>query len=1396
MPPKARGRGNVGWFTRVSEFKLEDLFARKREPGPPRTIYVNQSLPKDEKEIPHATNQVITSKYTVITFLPRSLLEQFRRVANLFFLLIAILQFFSLFETINPAVSVAPLVVILFITALKDGYEDIKRHQSDRHINYSTIRVLRGGDWVNENKMMPKKGFLRRLLPSTGGPPSKEPLDVEAAGDADSMNSAHITNNRPHWHRAYWEDLRVGDLVKIMDNEAVPADILICATSEDENVTFVETKNLDGETNLKSRNAVPALTHLRNAVSCADRKSAFSVYCDRPDTDMYRLNGTVTVDGEVASMDLSMSLLRGMVVRNTGWVVGVVLFTGFDTKVVLNSGETPSKRSKVERQMNIMVFVNLVILAAMALTCGVANSSLEKIYYPEGALWLFGDNTSDNNPQINGLITAVFSLLTFQIIVPISLYISIEFVKTLQAAWIYLDGEIWYQKTDQPAIARSWNLSDDLGQIEYIFSDKTGTLTQNSMVFRQCSIGGKAYRGETTAPTTTPENTKKVTDSDEDTPAQSSSSRDVEAQQPQQPTEQQQPVPLTTKTSISSSDTQQSEEEHTRFEDWSLLEDLKLAENAEPGSEAASHARSLNGFFTVLALCHTALASINPTTNEIQYKAQSPDELALVRAAAEVGFVFTGRDRDVLTLKTPFGQTPERYKLLNVLEFTSARKRMSVIVRKLDDQDPRLLLLSKGADNVIFGRLRNAGGAGGEELKEVTEQHLSEFARSGLRTLTLAYKVLREDEYEAWSRRYYEATIAMEEREEKIEAVSDEIEQQLRLLGATAIEDRLQDGVPETIADLKAAGIKVWVATGDKMETAIAIGRSTNLINEDSNIIVLRGTTDGKPVIDQMKDALEMFFGDTQTIPDKRRASTDDGSGGRGNGLPLKRLNTGLSSIVGPKNGERPGGFILVVDGAALLEAFATDEGQDYLLHLGTSCEGVICCRVSPLQKALVVKLVKDGLDVMTLAIGDGANDVSMIQSADVGVGISGEEGLQAVNSSDYAIAQFRFLKKLLLVHGHWSYSRNSIMILNFWYKNIVPVGVLWWFQIYEFWSANYVFEYTYILLWNTVFTVAPVVGIGLFDRFAESHVLMDYPQLYRYGRENTWFGLRSFALYMFDGIAQSALIFFIITYAYFTTSTRPDGWIVSQYEFSTAIALMAATITNIAIGVSATAWTGWIFFAVFIGLIAAWIFTPVYSAIPPSDADSLLYGDDFLLFHSAVFWFAVIFVLIVAVMPRIIAKAWRIGFNPDDINIIRYAVKKGTYHKPTPEDRVDSSLAGLRRPALLSRTTSRAESIASAIHAAQQLTQQEANASSNPRSASRTDMSTGRTTMHDHGFDFSMEERGVAMNQLQRSLTQIRESVDGGAVDGQQQQHASRGSKFSLRRGIFAKKTSERPKS
>lgn len=259
-----------------------------------------------------------------------------------------------------------------------------------------------------------------------------------------------------------------------------------------------------------------------------------------------------------------------------------------------------------------------------------------------------------------------------------------------------------------------------------------------------------------------------------------------------------------------------------------VLRHFRSAELSREIEAAAADLRSPNrdrhgNYWTNLALCHTVLAGVNPKTGMLEYKAQSPDEAALVQAAADVGFEFRGRDRDVLLLRTPFARELLRFRLLNILEFTSARKRMSVIVRQLGENDEPgnnpVLLLCKGADNVIFERLAE----GGEELKAVTGDQLDLFAREGLRTLTLAHRVIPEDEYKLWDKQYQKALASVDDRDTEIERVSEEVEREMLLLGATAIEDKLQDGVPEAIADLKRAGIKIWVLTGDKLETAVGV---------------------------------------------------------------------------------------------------------------------------------------------------------------------------------------------------------------------------------------------------------------------------------------------------------------------------------------------------------------------------------------------------------------------------------------------------------------------------------------------------------------------------------------------------------------------------------------------
>ncbi|KAK0464027.1 phospholipid-translocating ATPase [Armillaria novae-zelandiae] len=1375
MSNRGRFSGLATWYFKVATFSIETLFVKDKSPGPRRTVFVNDSLPEDyydkkgriKKEHVYTSNQVITSKYNVVTFLPRNLLEQFRRVANIFFLVIATLQFFPQFSTVSPGLALFPLLIVLGITALKDASEDIKRHQSDSRVNSGIVRILTGGNWINTNVTGDKSRELMHhvnhyLIPrrfrKTKPPilpveqkdgrdsapvlPVLPPLDIEFDDGTDHSHHHHLFGHHshasPHWKKALWEDVRVGDFVKILDNESIPADILICATSEDENFAFVETKNLDGETSLKSRNAVPTLTRLMNAKACAE--SNFTVDLDRPDNSMFRLNSTIKVNGGQAPADIQMTLLRGAVLRNTGWVIGLVLFTGEDTKIVQNSGGTPSKRSKVERQMNLQVFINLIILACMAIACAIADSLLEDQQYPQGAPWLYGDNRSNDNPSINGLVTWARALITFQNIVPISLYIAIEFIRTCQAAFIYFDYEIWYSKTNQATLARSWNLSDDLGQIEYIFSDKTGTLTQNAMIFRQCSIGGKMYVG----------------DIEEATPAATSAGRAASVEGPSATATERTPAPAMTV--------------KTHFHCEPLEKDIAAALQSSTTSENAVHAQALNGFFLVLALCHTVLTSIDRDTGNIEYKAQSPDEAALVRAAADVGYVFRGRDREVLTLQTPWSTGPddvENYELLNILEFTSARKRMSVVLRKLDDADGKLFLLTKGADNVVFERLLESEDEGS---REVTEMHLSEFASGGLRTLALAYKVIDKDEYAAWSERYHEATVAIDNREALIEIVSDDLEHDLRLLGATAIEDSLQDRVPETIADLKRAGIKVWVATGDKLETAVAIGHSTNLIGRESNIIVIKGGNNrSRSVYQQMVHAVEEFFPesgilnkDDHFVKEHRLApvsSRDDNA--------LQRIETGVSSIVGPNNGDRPGGFVLVIDGAALDYALGDEQHKSLLLKLTMSCEGVICCRVSPLQKALVVRLVKDGLGAMTLAIGDGANDVSMIQAADVGVGISGEEGLQAVNSSDYGIAQFRFLKRLLFVHGYWSYARNENMILNYFYKNIVCIGILWWFQIYCGWSANYVFEYTYILFWNSFWTQAPVVTMGLFDRLIEADVLMDIPELYRYGREGKWFGLKRFTVYVLDGVYQSIIIFFFILYGYFSPTSRDP-------EFSTTMALSAVVTINLFIGMNTNVWTGWVFFAVLIGIIIIWLFTFFHDPISST-----------LLFRSALFWLSLPITVCLSLAPRYIAKAWKAGFAPDDVDILRYIRKvhpgrdlRSTHHEE------GIGLQAMKRPVYGNDTLSRQKSRSShpsmvagpsrpALHSAVDI-----------RSASRTDMSTGIRAVH-RGFDFATEEGGVSMSRIQSHLSEKRMSSRKKSVD-EKKGHDSDGPRHGfLRKGL-----------
>ncbi|TIB13429.1 hypothetical protein E3P92_02275 [Wallemia ichthyophaga] len=1149
--------------------KLKDKNATVPDKSPVdgnrRNVYANIPLPPYELSktgdpiAKYPRNKVRTAKYTLITFIPKNLLEQFRRVANIYFLLLVILQIFPIFGATTPQVAMLPLVAILVITGIKDAIEDYRRNVLDSQVNHSVTTKLNNFKNVNipeDDRSLFEKTFnidkgtsrgVRKLHDSNAAGLTDSVLYMHG-NKADTMTSLTPSNNTigvvdyanqtpgtSRWERTFWKKLQVGDFVLLRENDQIPADVVLLSTSDPDGMAFVETKNLDGETNLKPKKCLKATSGL-----CSEEDiehSQFLIDSEPPNANLYSYNGvlrykprktpesTVTQEA-VEPATASELLLRGCSLRNTRWAIGFVVFTGGDTKIMLNGGETPSKRSKIEKETNFNVAMNFIILIAMCAIAAIANDAM-----------------MDSKVSINSLITFCACLIAFQNIVPISLYISIEIVKTIQAFFIWQDLDMYYPELDHPCVPKSWNISDDLGQIEYIFSDKTGTLTQNVMEFKKCSIAGKEYgEGITEAMLG----------------AAKREGREL---------------------NFNISDLIESDRKH-----------------------------SIYHFFRALAICHDVIASVPDDSQpfKLEYKAQSPDEAALVATARDMGFAFVNRSNTWLELNV-CGNV-ERYTPLKILEFNSSRKRMSVVVRTTDGRN---LLLCKGADSVISERLRVDHD---RYLFNETMRDLEEFANSGLRTLLVAQREVSQKEYHEWEAVYDKAAASITDREEEIEKSCDLIERDLVIVGATALEDKLQEGVPDSIQTLHKAGIKLWILTGDKVQTAIEIGFSCNLLDNGMEIMILSAENTHDTLL-QIESSLNKL------------QSTDSNDG-----------------FIDKK-------YAVVVDGETLKYAL-NEENKSQFLNLGTQCETVLCCRVSPSQKAQTVSLVKEGKKAMTLSIGDGANDVAMIQQANIGIGIAGLEGAQASMSADYAIGQFRYLTHLLLVHGRWSYIRIAEMHANFFFKNIIFTLIMFLYLIYCSFDATYLFEYTYIMFYNLLFTSLPVIIMGAFEQDVNATASLAFPQLYKRGIAGLEYTRTKFWLYMLDGCYQACVCFFVAYGAYIggTTQSYSGRDANSLWEVGVTICCTCVLCANGYVGLNTKYWTWMVWTVNIVTTLLVFIWTALYSAFDGQN----FHGEVIDVFSSATFWFTVVITPVIALAPRFIIKLAHNTYMPMDKDIIR----------------------------------------------------------------------------------------------------------------------------------------------
>ncbi|KAG8890252.1 hypothetical protein FRB98_000163 [Tulasnella sp. 332] len=1325
---KRRKWTTPGLFTKPSKRHAhhteEDDLPRPTEPvnaphgsGSRRNVYVNQPLPVEERNpqgdpvVSYVRNKVRTSKYTLLTFLPKNLYQQFQMVSNQYFLILVIIQVFPVFGAAAPQVAMLPLVIIIVATALKDGVEDFRRSQLDDQVNNSAATKL--GAWRNVNTPRDPRTRLERFLGIGNAPdkvskgvkrlrekeavagksivlvkneaPVQEPGPASLSGDStvvggprhslediQSVASRHSSIEHAHsyppqnsssaaaniqsgiqdainddnrlkktisystssfksstrsagvvdwqrqvsgtarWERTLWKKLDVGDIVLLRDNDQIPADIVVLSTSDADGICYVETKNLDGETNLKVRHSLKATSSI---VSEEDMEhSSFILDSEPPHANLYTYNGVlryrqnlnldertkqsglVETQEKLEPVTINEMLLRGCAVRNTNWIIGLVVFTGADTKIMLNGGATPSKRSKIEKETTFNVVMNFIILIIMTILTGLVNGYYDGKKNTSARYYEINADASSSS-AVDAIITAVSCLIAFQNIVPVSLYISIEIVKTIQAYFINQDIDMYYEPYDTCCVPKTWNISDDLGQIEYIFSDKTGTLTQNVMEFQKCSVNGVVYgEGVTEA-----QRGSAKREGRDDLPSPAEQARLIEAQ----------------KEDMMQRMSRAFKNRYLRPEKLTLVSPQLAMDLADRSTPQRSH---LVAFFRALAVCHSVLsekAEPQERPFALDYKAESPDEAALVAAARDVGFPFVNRATNAIDIEV-MGQT-ERHIPLKVLEFNSTRKRMSVVVR---NPDGRIILYCKGADSVIYARL-----APNHEpnLKAKTAQDMEDFANGGLRTLCVAYRYLTEEEYFNWARVYDAAASAVKDRDEELDKASALIEQDLIILGATALEDKLQEGVPEAIETLHQAGIKLWILTGDKLQTAIEIGFSCNLLKNDMEVMILSADT-----------------------AEAARIQIEGG------------LNK-IASVIGPPQWEGRLGsplpptakrsFAVVIDGDTL--RFALDDSlKELFLNLGTQCDTVVCCRVSPAQKALTVKLVKEGRNAMTLSIGDGANDVAMIQEANIGCGLLGLEGSQAAMSADYAFGQFRFLTKLLIVHGRWSYQRVADMHSNFFYKNVIWTFAMFWYLFSNSWDATYLYPYTFILLYNLAFTSLPIIAMGALDQDVNAKASLAYPQLYRRGILGLEYTRAKFWLYMLDGLYQSVIVYFFsyIVWQKGTTTSWTGKTIDSLTEFGTTASVAAIFCANIFVGLNTSYWT-WIMWAVTLGSMAfliGWIV--VYSFINTPNFND----EAWILFSTVQFLATLVLSIVVAIAPRFLYKYVTVTYDPLDKEIVR----------------------------------------------------------------------------------------------------------------------------------------------
>lgn len=1014
-------------------------------------------------------NIVSNAKYTAITFLPITLYNEFSFFFNMYFLLVALSQAIPALRIGYLSTYIGPLAFVLMITMGKEAYDDIERRRRDNEANSEPYTVVA----FDEPGKMPELGRPRKKLKSAsmrkgrkGKLPERDRLsdiqEEEEQAESDGVRRMPSSQTREIVKKS--RDLKVGDVLKLEKGHRVPADVVIlkCFTAEthaepveqpaesepnllgdiDEagessteptasnepeqkagpgGETFIRTDQLDGETDWKLRLASPLsqalaveeLVRLRVTGGKPDKKvndfvGTLELLPSRQEAMSH--NAGVRNDGNASSsapLSIDNTAWANTVIASNATTLAVIVYTGPQTRSALSTAPSRTKIGLLEYEINSLT----KILCALTLGLSVILVAMEGF---------------ENVPDNIWYVKIMRFLVLFSTIVPISLRVNLDLGKSVYSWFIQRDPGI------PGAVVRTSTIPEDLGRIEYLLSDKTGTLTQNEMEMKKIHVGTVSYANE--------------------------AMDEVSAY-----VKQGFHIPLgldaaanTTLITPSSNfaATANIGATRTRREIGTRVRDVVLA----------------------LALCH----NVTPTTDEedgqvvTSYQASSPDEIAIVRWTEAVGLRLSYRDRKSMLLEsTDSGRTVVQVRILEVFPFTSDGKRMGIIVQFFERSGTapntntgEIWFYQKGADTVMGTIV-----AANDWLDEET----ANMAREGLRTLVVGRKRLSPAEYHEFKAKYQEASLSIGGRETGMQkVVSQYLERDLELLGVTGVEDKLQKDVKPSLELLRNAGIKIWMLTGDKVETARCVAVSSKLVARGQYIY----TVAKMKRKDQAQDHLDFL-----------RSKVDS---------------------------------CLLIDGESLA-LFLTHYRTDFI-SVAVKLPTVVACRCSPTQKAEVAKLIKEFTKKRVCCIGDGGNDVSMIQAADVGVGIVGKEGRQASLAADFSIEQFFHLTKLLVWHGRNSYKRSAKLAQFVIHRGLIIAVCQTMYSIAIKFEPEGLYKDWLLVGYATVYTMAPVFSLVL-DKDVDEELANLYPELYKELTEGRSLSYRTFFVWVFVSIYQGSMI-------------------------------------------------------------------------------------------------------------------------------------------------------------------------------------------------------------------------------------------------------------------------------